>query len=51
MRRSHREVHRRLWPALALAVALGFALALLLRPPPAAEPAQSTVEIAPKVVP
>jgi hypothetical protein len=37
MRRSHRSVHRALWPVLALAVALGFAMALALRPPPDAE--------------
>jgi len=34
MRRSHRSVHRALWPILALAVALAFAMALALRPPP-----------------
>ena len=37
MKRSHRAVHRVLWPALIVAVALGFALALALRPPPAEE--------------
>jgi hypothetical protein len=31
MRRAHRSVHRKLWPVLALAVALGFAVALYLR--------------------
>jgi len=35
MKRSQRVVHRALWPVLALAVALGFVLALDLRPPPA----------------
>jgi hypothetical protein len=34
MRRAHRSFHRVLWPVLALAVALGFAMALVLRPPP-----------------
>jgi hypothetical protein len=42
MRRSHRSVHRALWPVLALAVGLGFVIALALRAPPPAEapPAQ-----------
>jgi hypothetical protein len=39
MKRSHRVVHRALWPFLALAVALGFAFALGLRPPPDEPPA------------
>ncbi len=39
MKRTHRAVHRVLWPILALAVALGFALALDLRPPPDEPPA------------
>jgi hypothetical protein len=34
MRRAHRSFHRLLWPVLALAVALGFTMALVLRPPP-----------------
>lgn len=34
MTRGHRKVHRLLWPALAVIVALGFTLALALRPPP-----------------
>jgi hypothetical protein len=34
MTRAHRRIHRVLWPALALCVALGFTLALALRPPP-----------------
>lgn len=29
-----RRFHRMLWPALAVVVALGFTLALALRPPP-----------------
>jgi hypothetical protein len=36
MRRAHRAVHRRLWPVLTAAVALGVALALYLRAPPPA---------------
>jgi hypothetical protein len=39
MKRSHRAVHRALWPILAVAVALGFALALDLRSPPDEPPA------------
>jgi hypothetical protein len=34
MTRTHRRIHRALWPTLALLVALGFTLALVLRPPP-----------------
>jgi hypothetical protein len=34
MTRSHRSAHRALWPIVALAVALGLAAALALRPPP-----------------
>jgi hypothetical protein len=34
MTRSHRTVHRLLWPVLALAIGLGFVMALYLRPPP-----------------
>jgi hypothetical protein len=34
MTRGHRSVHRVLWPALALIVAVGFTMALALRPPP-----------------
>jgi hypothetical protein len=41
MTRAHRTVHRVLWPALVVAVALGFALALVLRPPP--DPQQTPV--------
>jgi hypothetical protein len=37
MTRSHRSLHRVLWPLVALAVGLGFTLALLLRPPPQVE--------------
>jgi hypothetical protein len=44
MTRTHRMVHRLLWPALALAVTLGIAMALLLRPPPKVEAPQATTE-------
>ena len=39
MRRAHRLIHRLLWPILIVAVTLGFALALVLRPPPEEPPA------------
>jgi hypothetical protein len=42
MTRKHRSVHRLLWPALALTLAIGFVLALYLRPPKAAEPVPVT---------
>jgi hypothetical protein len=41
MKRAHRTIHRALWPVLAVAVALGFALALELRPPPEAPVTQA----------
>jgi hypothetical protein len=34
MTRTHRRLHRALWPVLGLVVVLGFTLALVLRPPP-----------------
>jgi hypothetical protein len=34
MRRSHRTVHRLLWPLLAVALLIGITMALILRPPP-----------------
>ena len=34
MTRTHRSLHRIVWPILAVLVALGVALALWLRPPP-----------------
>ena len=37
MTRSHRSLHRVLWPLLALLVGLGFTMALVLRPPPPVE--------------
>jgi len=47
MRRSHRSVHRALWPVLAFAVALGLAMALVLRPPPKADAPQMMEELKP----
>jgi hypothetical protein len=47
MRRSHRAVHRALWPVLALAVALGLGMALALRPPPDAGAPQAAEELKP----
>jgi hypothetical protein len=44
MRRSHRSVHRALWPVLALAVMFGLAMALWLRPPPTIEPPAAAAE-------
>jgi hypothetical protein len=42
MTRSHRSLHRALWPILALAVALGLAAALALRPLPNVDTPQAT---------
>ncbi|HWG06512.1 MAG TPA: hypothetical protein VG271_15985 [Beijerinckiaceae bacterium] len=39
MRRAHRIVHRWIWPALAIAIVIGFNLALVWRPPPDADDA------------
>jgi hypothetical protein len=44
MTRSHRLAHRLLWPTLALAVGLGFAMALYLRTPPEAPAPPATEE-------
>jgi hypothetical protein len=44
MTRGHRAFHRMLWQALALIVALGFTMALVLRPPPEEPETQTTVE-------
>jgi hypothetical protein len=42
MTRTHRLVHRMVWPALALVVAFAFVMALELRaPPPPEAPAQT----------
>jgi hypothetical protein len=43
MTRTHRSLHRLVWPILALIVAIGFVLALWLRPPP--EPAQTRATV------
>src|SRR5262249_60008206 len=47
MTRSHRSVHCALWPILTLAVALGFAMALTLRPPPNVEAPGAAGEVRP----
>ncbi len=47
MTRSHRSIHRMLWPVLALAVGLGFTMALLLRPPPPTEAPSAVSESRP----
>jgi len=47
MTRSQRSVHRVLWPVLALAVALGFTMALGLRPSPDLEAPQAAKELKP----
>jgi len=39
MTRSHRFVHRLIWPVLAVAVVFGLTMALALRPPPDPPPA------------
>ena len=47
MTRSHRSIHRLLWPILAFAVALGFMMALTLRPPPNVEAPQAAEKLRP----
>jgi hypothetical protein len=42
MTRGHRACHRMVWPALALIVAFGLTMALVLRPPPEPPDAQAT---------
>lgn len=42
MTRTHRRIHRVLWPAIAIIVALGFTFALVLRPPPEAPAIEQT---------
>jgi uncharacterized membrane protein YjgN (DUF898 family) len=42
MTRSHRSAHRIVWIALAVIVATGFTMALVLRPPP--DPPQAAAE-------
>jgi hypothetical protein len=44
MTRGHRAFHRMLWPALALIVAFGLTMALVLRPPPEQPEAQTATE-------
>jgi hypothetical protein len=39
MTRSHRSLHRLIWPVLACIVAFGFTFALVWRPPPEPAPA------------
>ena len=45
MTRGHRTFHRMLWPALALIVALGFTMALVLRPPPETRRSRTRTQI------
>jgi hypothetical protein len=47
MTRSQRSVHRALWSVLALAVALGFAMAMALRPPRDVQPPPVAAELNP----
>jgi hypothetical protein len=47
MTRRHRSFHRLIWPLLAIAVALGLTMALVLRPPPPPEPPQLAQERTP----
>jgi hypothetical protein len=47
MKRAHRSVHRALWPVLAVAVAFGLAMALVLRPPPEPGAPQTMQDIKP----
>ena len=44
MTRGHRAFHRIVWPVLALIVAFGLTMALVLRPPPDQGGAQTTEE-------
>ncbi len=51
MTRTHRALHRIVWPILAVLVALGVLLALWLRPPPdhaAAAPASGVERLVPR---
>jgi hypothetical protein len=50
MTRTHRSLHRVVWPILALLVALGVLLALWLRPPPehASVPGMTAEELVPR---
>ena len=49
MTRGHRKVHRLLWPALAVVIALGFTMALVKRPPP--EPSAGKISATGKSTP
>jgi hypothetical protein len=44
MTRSHRFIHRLLWPALAILAGLGVTMALTLRPPPDPPPAAESAK-------
>ena len=44
MTRAHRSFHRVLWPILAVLIAFGVTMALVLRPPPEADTPQATEE-------
>jgi len=48
MTRTHRSLHRIVWPVLAVAIALGVALALWLRPPP--EDSDDDARLTPPVI-
>jgi hypothetical protein len=37
MTRTHRRIHRLVWPVLAVAVSFAFVMALVLRAPPPSE--------------
>jgi hypothetical protein len=41
MTRTHRSIHRIVWPALAILIAVAFTVALVKRPPPPPPPAAS----------
>jgi len=44
MTRTHRRVHRLLWPVLAVLVTIGVTMALVLRPPPDVDEPQESTE-------
>jgi hypothetical protein len=44
MTRTHRKIHRLLWPVIAVLITLGVTMALVLRPPPEVETPQATAE-------
>jgi hypothetical protein len=44
MTRTHRTLHRLIWPALAVLITLGVTMALVLRPPPEPDPPPATQE-------